>query len=137
VDTNEFANALIGAERAGGLTLAELVGLAESAELRELLRKVAHDEGYWARELTKIVKRAGGTPTLAIGDFASKVRAIPDLSGKIALLNRGQLWVVQKIDEHLPNVADPAVRGLLQAMAAAHRANIGLVDQAIAEPTDH
>jgi hypothetical protein len=132
VDTIEFANALIEAERAGGLTLTELFDLADSAELRELLRKVAHDEGYWARELVNVVKRAGGTPSSAIGDFAEKVRMVEDLGGKLALLNRGQMWVVRKIDEQLPHVSDPEVRGLLGAMAAAHRANVALVDEAIA-----
>jgi hypothetical protein len=132
VDTIEFANALIEAERAGALTLTELCDLADRPELRELLRKVAHDEGYWARELANVVKRAGGAPSSAIGDFANKVRVIEDLGGKLALLNRGQMWVVRKIDEQLPYVSDREVRGLLSAMAAAHRANIALVDEALA-----
>jgi len=132
VDTNDFANTLIEAERAGGLALTELLDLASSPELREVLRKVAHDEGYWARELAATVKRAGGVPSTATGDFAAKVREVPDLVEKLALLNRGQRWVVRQIEKHLPDIADPAVRGLLQAMAAAHRANIALVDQTIA-----
>ena len=130
--TNELANALIEAERAGGLALTELFDLADSPELRELLRKIAHDEGYWARELAAVVRREGGTPSSATGDFAAKVRAVPDLAGKLALLNRGQLWVVRQIEEHLPSISGSSIRWLLQAMAAAHRANIALVDQAIA-----
>jgi len=132
LETNELANVLIEAERAGGLALTELFDLADSPELREVLRKVAHDEGYWARELAAAVKRGGGVPTSATGDFAVKVRAVPDLTGKLTLLNRGQQWVVRQIEKHLPDIANPAVRGLLQAMAAAHRANIALVDQTIA-----
>ncbi len=132
VDTNELANVLIEAERAGGLALTELFDMADSPELHEVLRKVAHDEGYWARELAAAVKRGGGVPTAVTGDFAAKVRAVPDLAGKLSLLNRGQLWVVRQIEKHLPDVSDPAARGLLLAMAAAHRANIALVDQTIA-----
>ncbi len=123
-----LANMLSAAERAGGKALTEMLDLAGSPELRELLRKVAHDEGYWARELGAAVRRQGGTPSTEVGDFADKVRAVPDLAGKLALLNRGQRWVVRKIEEHLPEVADPAVRGLLAAMAAAHVANIAMVD---------
>jgi hypothetical protein len=132
LETNELANILIEAERAGGLALTELFDLADSPELREVLRKVAHDEGYWARELAAAVKRGGGVPTSVTGDFAGKVRAVPDLTGKLTLLNRGQQWVVRQIEKHLPDVSDPALRGLLQAMAAAHRANIALVDETIA-----
>jgi hypothetical protein len=128
----QLANVLAAAERAGGKALTELLDLVESAELRELLRKVAHDEGYWARELAAAVRRSGGIASSAIGDFAGKVRAVPDLAGKLALLNRGQRWVVHQIEEHLPEVSDPAVRGLLAAMSAAHLANIALVDQVIA-----
>ncbi len=131
-DLESLANTLGEAERAGGRALTELLDLAEAPELREILRKVAHDEGYWARELAAAVRRAGGTPSTAVGDFAEKVRAVPDLAGKLALLNRGQRWVVRKIDEHLPTVSDPALRGLLQAMSAAHVANIAMVDEAIA-----
>ncbi len=131
-DSELLANTLCEAERAGGRALSEMLDLAEDPELHELLRKVAHDEGYWARELAAAVKRAGGTPSTAVGDFVEKVRAVPDLAGKLALLNRGQRWVVRKIEEHLPAVSDPAFRGLLQAMAAAHVANIAMVDRAIA-----
>jgi hypothetical protein len=131
-EVEKLVNVLTAAERAGGKALTELLDLVESPELRELLRKVAHDEGYWARELAAAVRRGGGAPSSAIGDFADKVRAVPDLAGKLALLNRGQRWVVRQITDHLPQVSDPSLRGLLQAMAAAHLANIALVDEAIA-----
>ncbi len=108
-----------------------MLDLARTPELRELLRKVAHDEGYWARELAAAVRREGGTPSSAVGDFADKVRAVPDFAGKLASLTCGQRWVVRQIDQHLAAVSDPALHGLLVAMSAAHVANIRLVDEAV------
>ena len=46
-----FLNSLAEAERAGGRVLHELTGLAHSLELCEMLKKVGHDEGYYAGEL--------------------------------------------------------------------------------------
>ena len=56
----EFLNGLGDAERAGGRVLHELTGQAKSLELKELLKKVAHDEGYYAGELSHHVRRLGG-----------------------------------------------------------------------------
>jgi hypothetical protein len=41
-------NQLGEAERAGGRVLHELIEQAESLDLKELLKKVEHDEGYFA-----------------------------------------------------------------------------------------
>ena len=43
--------------------LRELAGLTRSAELKELLKKVGHDEGYWAGELAGNLRRLGGSPS--------------------------------------------------------------------------
>lgn len=125
------ANLLAEAERAGGRALTEIMALVEAPDLHQLLKKVAHDEGYWARELNAFVKKRGGTPSTAMNDFADKVRAVPDLIGKLTLLNRGQGWVIKTIDRTLPDVDDAELHGLLYAMAEAHRANIRMVDEAL------
>ena len=53
-----FLNALGEAERAGGRVLHELTAQAHSLELREMLKKVGHDEGYYAGELSAHVSEA-------------------------------------------------------------------------------
>ena len=131
-ELESLSNLLAEAERAGGRILHELSEQAESNELRELLRKLAHDEGYWAGGLASAVRRGGGTPSTATGDFVEKVRAVPDLRGKLELLNRGQRWVIRKIEERLATVDDPQVRGFLTVMAESHRSNIAAVDEALA-----
>src|SRR5229473_1673413 len=126
-------NLLGEAERAGGRILHELTTQAQSLELREMLKKVGHDEGYYAGELAAQVRRLGGTPSNKTGDFVEKIRAIPGFKDKLALLNRGQRWVIRKIEEALPSLNDEPLRAFLRVMADGHEINIGALDKALAE----
>jgi nitronate monooxygenase len=126
-------NTLREAERAGGRVLHELTELARSPELRELLKKVGHDEGYYAGELAAHVRRLGGAPSNKTGDFVEKVRAVNDLRGKLELLNRGQRWVIRKIDENLASLQDADLHAFLDLMAKGHHVNIGALDDALKE----
>ena len=126
-------NQLGEAERAGGRVLHELNPLATSLELREMLKKVGHDEGYFAGEISAQIRRMGGTPSNKTGDFVEKVRAIADFKAKLELLNRGQRWVIRKIEEVLPSLTDEPLRAFLRVMADGHEVNIAALDKAIAE----
>lgn len=126
-----FLNSLGDAERAGGRVLHELTGQAESLELREMLKKVGHDEGYYAGELAAHVRRLGGTASNKTGDFVEKVRAVENFRGKLELLNRGQRWVIRKIEENVPTLADAPLKAFLIVMAEGHRVNIGALENAL------
>jgi nitronate monooxygenase len=126
-----FLNSLAEAERAGGRVLHELTELAQSLELREMLKKVGHDEGYYAGELAAHVRRLGGSPSTRTGDFVEKVRAVEDFRGKLELLNRGQRWVIRKIEENVPSVGDAQLKAFLVVMAEGHRVNIGALEEAL------
>lgn len=127
----EFLNALTEAERAGGRVLHELAEMAPSPALTHLLKKAGHDEGYWAGELSAQVRRLGGQPSNRTGDFVEKVRAVSDFRGKLELLNRGQQWVIRKINQKLPEIADQELAGFLGVMAQGHEVNIAAVDEAM------
>lgn len=126
-----FLNSLGEAERAGGRVLHELIDLAHSLELREMLKKVGHDEGYYAGELSAHVRRLGGIPSTRTGDFVEKIRAVADFRGKLELLNRGQRWVIRKIEENVPTIADAQLKAFLVVMAEGHRVNIGALDESL------
>jgi len=128
-----FLNLLGAAERAGGRVLHELTEMAKSPVLRELLKKVAHDEGYYAGELAAHVRRLGGAPSNKTGDFVEKVRAVEDFRAKLELLNRGQRWVIRKIEENLPSLSDADLHAFLLVMAKGHHTNIGALDDALKE----
>ena len=128
-----FLNLLGEAERAGGRILHELTEQASSLELREMLKKVGHDEGYYAGELAAHVRRLGGTASNKTGDFVEKVRAVNDFRGKLELLNRGQRWVIRKIEEQLASINDTELHAFLALMAKGHHVNIGALDDALKE----
>jgi hypothetical protein len=128
-----FLNSLGEAERAGGRVLHELTEQAQSLELREMLKKVGHDEGYYAGELAAHVRRLGGSPSNRTGDFVDKVRAVDNFKGKLELLNRGQRWVVRKINEQINEIADAHLQAFLHVMAEGHDLNIGALERALAE----
>ncbi len=132
-ELENFLNSLGEAERAGGRVLHELTDQAQSLELREMLKKVGHDEGYYAGELSAHVRRLGGTPSNKTGDFVEKVRAVADFKGKLELLNRGQRWVVRKIGEQSGSIGDERLRAFLTVMAEGHEINIGALEKALAD----
>jgi nitronate monooxygenase len=126
-----FLNSLAEAERAGGRVLHELTELAHSLELREMLKKVGHDEGYYAGELSAHVRRLGGIPSTMTGDFVEKIRAVGEFRGKLELLNRGQRWVIRKIEENVPTIGDGHLKAFLVVMAEGHRVNIGALEESL------
>jgi Domain of unknown function (DUF6306) len=128
-----FLNTLGEAERAGGRVLHELTAEARALELRELLKKAGHDEGYYAGELSAHIRRLGGISSNKTGDFVEKVRAVGGFRAKLELLNRGQRWVIRKIEEQLPTIADPELRAFLSVMAKGHHVNIGALEEALKE----
>ncbi len=65
------------------------------------------------------------------GDFVEKVRAVADFRGRLDLLNRGQRWVIRKIEENVPVVNDDYLKAFLTVMAEGHRVNIGALEDAL------
>jgi nitronate monooxygenase len=49
--------------------------------------------------------------------------AIPDLTERLALVDRGQQWVIRKLEALLPQLTDPRLREELEAVLVTHRDN--------------
>ena len=129
-------NMLLEAERAG-TRVAQ--GSGKSATLSgyaQLMRGVRKDEAHWCAMLTRQIQRLGGTPSRRTGAFLDKAMAIPAPLDRLAFLNRGQVWVVRKLDELMPRVRDAALHADLKDMADRHRANIRLADDFLARSSD-
>lgn len=125
---------LLEAERAGLKVGARLIGMAEDPQMLALTRRVRDDEGRWCRMLVGALRRLGARPSNKVGDFCDKVMALEGLSARLALLNRGQAWVVRKLQALLPKVRDDQLHDDLRAMLEAHLANIELTERALARP---
>ena len=59
--------------------------------------------------------------------------AIADSHERLAFLNRGQAWVVRKLEELLPRVRDDILHAALSEMRASHVENIQRTEECIAE----
>lgn len=116
-------NELVEAERAGAKLLLTLAAAAPAGELREALTAIQRDEGRYCGMLAKAVRGLGGEPSAQTGGFREKVLALDGLVARLDLLNRGQGWVVRRIEEMLPRISDDALHAALVEMRDTHLRN--------------
>ena len=74
------------------------------------------------------LKARGDKPSNKIGDFYDRAMAVTDLRERIALLNRGQGWVVRKLREMLPRIREGGLYADLSEMLRSHETNIALAN---------
>src|SRR5215475_7610121 len=117
-------NELLEAERAGVETLSRLFSEARSPQMHKLFEEVRDDEAWSCAGLVRSIKAIGGAPSDGKGDFADKVLREPTLSARLRLLNRGQGWVVKRLDGLLGEALPVPVSEFLAEMKARHVANI-------------
>jgi nitronate monooxygenase len=117
-------NQLLEGERAGARGVGAMSRQAADPETRAILREIAGDEAHFCAMLLRHVARLGGTPSAKTGAFYTKLAALEGTGERLDLLNRGQGWVVRKLSEALPRIADAALRADLRDMLEAHLRNI-------------
>ena len=118
-------NVLLEAERAGAKVLAAFLDDYErDTPAWRQLAAVQRDEAKNCAILTDLIRRLGGVPSAATGDFLDKALAVEGRAARLQFLNRGQGWVARKIAEALPNVKEDFVRSALSAMHESHLLNI-------------
>jgi nitronate monooxygenase len=125
-------NELMRAERAGVETLSHLVQETTDPRMRTLFEQVRDDEAWSCAGLAGCIERLGGARTGERGDFAEKVLAVSSLTDRLRLLNRGQRWVVKRVERLLAGALDESTRGFLVQMASVHAMNIERCDTLIA-----
>lgn len=117
-------NELLEAERAGARVALASARADGGPVYRELMLAVRADEARWCAMLSRQIKRLGGTPSRATGAFHQKALAIAGLLDRLAFLNKGQAWVVRKLEALTPRVRDEALHRDLREMLESHRGNI-------------
>jgi len=121
-------NELLEAERAGARVAMETARDIPTSELASLVQDIHKDEVRWCSMLMRTIKSMEGTSSSATGAFWGKAMAIPDLEQRLLFLNRGQAWVVRKLEALIPRCHDAQIREDLATMLAAHRTNIERVE---------
>ncbi len=124
-------NTLAEAERAGVKVVQAMRDEAADDGVRALLEHVRHDEARYCGLVSRMVEQLGGTPSRETGAFYGKVMALDGLEAKLALLNRGQGWVVRKLEEVLPKLRDDTMHAELKEMIDTHNANISACDRVL------
>lgn len=118
-------NALLEAERAGARALAAyLDDYKRGTPVWRQLAAVQRDEARNSAVLIGLIRRLGGAPSAATGDFLGRALAVEGQAARLQFLNRGQGWVVRKIGEALPRLEQDFVRGALSEMHESHLLNI-------------
>ncbi|GLT01123.1 hypothetical protein GCM10007897_25140 [Sphingobium jiangsuense] len=115
---------LLEAERAGARVALASIRDASGEALAALMRHVRGDEARWCAMLSRHVRRLGARPSRRTGAFYGKAMAIADPWERLAFLNRGQSWVVRRLEALLPQVEEEGLRADLLDMLESHRVNI-------------
>jgi Domain of unknown function (DUF6306) len=132
-DVVEQLNRLLAAERAGVEALSRLVERALTSEMRTCFSQIRDDEAWACAGLVGCLARLGRRPTRTKGDFAAKVLALPALPDSVRLLNRGQRWVVERVDGLLARDLDEDTRAFLAEMRAVHLRNVRRCEELLLE----
>jgi nitronate monooxygenase len=133
--TIDRLNELLEAERAGVETLSRLFPQASSPEMQSLFEGVRNDEAWACAGLVRSIEALGGVASGKKGDFAEKVMSESTLAARIRLLNRGQGWVVKRLDGLLGDALPTSVTAFLHEMKKRHIGNIEACER-LAESLD-
>ncbi len=118
---------LLEAERAGVRCLVPMADAAGEGEKKDLLVRLRDDEGRFCAGLVRLIAARGAVPHQRVGAFAEKVLALPDEAQRLALLVKGQAWVVRKIDEIPAGDMTADEKAFFADMREAHVVNIEAV----------
>jgi len=115
---------LLEAERAGVKCLDVMAGQAADTGKKELYTLFRNDEGKFCAGLFGFLQSRGAAPTKNVGAFADKVIALPTEAEQVALLIKGQAWVVRKIEEIPPGEMNAEEKAFFADMREVHVVNI-------------
>ena len=124
-------NELLEAERAGARVALETVKQIKSHNLAPLVIDIQQDEVRWCKMLLGVIGSLGYSPSTATGDFYEKAIAIEELKDRLLFLNRGQGWVVRRLEKLIPRIQELDIRSQLQSMLDAHIQNIQRVEESV------
>ncbi|GAB4238831.1 MAG: hypothetical protein OHK0028_16570 [Deltaproteobacteria bacterium] len=115
---------LLEAERAGVKCLDVMADHASDMGKKELFTLFRNDEGRFCAGLYRWITARGAAATKNVGAFADKVIALPTEAEQVALLVKGQAWVVRKIDEIPAAEMNDEEKAFFADMRQAHVVNI-------------
>lgn len=122
-------NELLEAERAGARVTLETANQMGGQDLATLVMDIQHDEVRWCKMLMTVIESLDETPSRMTGAFYEKAIAIPEIPARLSFINRGQAWVVKRLQALIPRIQDAYICKELEAMLNAHILNIERVEK--------
>ncbi len=119
----EALDELLSAERAGAQVAQASLAEAKGDLQRSVLAQVHRGEADSCRRLRDCLVVLGAEPGHERGAFYEKCMAIDDLGERLALVDRGQKWVIRKLEALLQEVTHPQIRQELEAVLHTHEIN--------------
>lgn len=122
-----FLNQMLEAERAGARALLHVAKETQEADVAAMAAAIQKDEAHWCAMLIGAIRKLEGMPSEKTGAFYDKVMALTGDKERLALVNRGQDWVVRKLREALPKITNGDLANDLSIMLTSHEENIAKV----------
>lgn len=119
----EALGELLSAERAGVQVAKASLAEAQTDLQRSMLEKVRQGEADSCKRLRECLTLLGVQPGQERGAFYEKCMAIANLDDRLALIDRGQRWVIRKLEALLASVSHPEIRQQLEAVLRTHEIN--------------
>ncbi|CAA0094752.1 Uncharacterised protein [Halioglobus japonicus] len=118
----EALRELLAAERAGARAATACLALAQSSDEREQLQQLHQREVDSCRALLACLIHLGVTPGNDVGEFYNKVIALDTLDERLLLIDKGQRWVLRRVELLLANTDDESIRAELELVRCHHQA---------------
>lgn len=119
----EALGELLSAERAGVQVATASLAEAQTDLQRSVLERIRQGEADSCKRLRECLALLGVEPGHERGAFYEKCMGIADLGDRLELVDRGQRWVIRKLEALLTSVDHPEIRQQLQAVLRTHEIN--------------
>ena len=83
------------------------------------------------QDVLKLIRGLDVPPSTNTGEFYKKAIAISDTTERLIFINRGQSWVVRRLQILIPRINEISIRENLQIMLEAHQENIQKVEMVL------
>ncbi|VVP65333.1 hypothetical protein PS918_00093 [Pseudomonas fluorescens] len=122
-DTINLLQELLEAERAGARLAMDTLREVTDETQQQLLNEIHMGEAESCRRIRDCIKYLGGKPSLNIGEFYNKAMAIEDIVERLFFIDRGQRWVIRKLNANLALIPTKFVRKELENVLKIHVLN--------------
>lgn len=122
-EITEELQILLEAERAGARIARESAIEARQTDESKVedIEHLFAQESHCCKVLMECLKHVGSNPGTGTGDFYDKCMAIDDLDARLALIDKGQRWVLRKVEAMLPRLNDPKLVAAMKDIRDRHR----------------